>query len=78
MNSPLNPLIKKKESSTALIVRRQENVKEIAFHNDVILVMARNGHNVFIPHGETYARTGNVLYVLGTDTALGSTREFLR
>jgi Kef-type K+ transport system membrane component KefB len=55
-----------------------KKVKEIAFHKDVILVMARNGNNVFIPHGETYVRTGNVLYVLGTDTALGSTREFLR
>ncbi len=55
-----------------------KKVKEIAFHKDVILVMARNGDNVFIPHGETYVRTGNVLYILGTDTALGSTREFLR
>jgi Kef-type K+ transport system membrane component KefB/Trk K+ transport system NAD-binding subunit len=55
-----------------------KKVKEIAFHKDVILVMARSGNNVFIPHGETYVRTGNVLYVLGTDTALASTRQFLR
>ncbi|MDX9773477.1 MAG: monovalent cation:proton antiporter family protein [Bacteroidales bacterium] len=53
-------------------------VKEIAFHRDVILIMARSSNNVFIPHGETYLRTGNVLYVLGTDTALTRTREYLR
>lgn len=53
-------------------------VKEIAFHRDVILIMARSGNNVFIPHGETYLRTGNVLYILGTDTALTRTREYLR
>jgi Trk K+ transport system NAD-binding subunit len=55
-----------------------KKVKDIAFHKDVILIMARNGENVFIPHGETYVRTGNVLYVLGTETALLNTREFLR
>jgi Kef-type K+ transport system membrane component KefB/Trk K+ transport system NAD-binding subunit len=55
-----------------------KKVKEIAFHKDIILVMARSGNDVFIPHGETYIRTGNVLYVLGTDTALTNAREFLR
>jgi Kef-type K+ transport system membrane component KefB/Trk K+ transport system NAD-binding subunit len=52
-------------------------VKEIAFHRDIILIMARSGNNVFIPHGETYIKTGDVLYVLGTDTAMASTREYL-
>lgn len=53
-------------------------VKEIAFPKDIILVMARNENNVFIPHGETYIATGNVLYVLGTNTALAVTKEYLR
>jgi Kef-type K+ transport system membrane component KefB len=53
-------------------------VKDIAFHRDVILVMARSDDNVFIPHGETYLRTGNILYILGTETALAFTREYLR
>ena len=53
-------------------------VKDIAFHRDVILVMARSDENVFIPHGETYLRTGNVLYIMGTETALTVTREYLR
>jgi Trk K+ transport system NAD-binding subunit len=53
-------------------------VKDIAFHRDVILVMARSDDNVFIPHGETYLRTGNILYIMGTETALAFTREYLR
>lgn len=53
-------------------------VKDIAFHRDVILVMARSDENVFIPHGETYLRTGNILYIMGTETALTFTREYLR
>jgi Kef-type K+ transport system membrane component KefB/Trk K+ transport system NAD-binding subunit len=53
-------------------------VKDIAFHRDVILVMARSDDNVFIPHGETYLRTGNILYIMGTETALTVTREYLR
>jgi Kef-type K+ transport system membrane component KefB/Trk K+ transport system NAD-binding subunit len=53
-------------------------VKDIAFHRDVILVMARSEDNVFIPHGETYLRTGNILYIMGTETALAFTREYLR
>ena len=40
--------------------------------------MARSDENVFIPHGETYLRTGNVLYIMGTETALTVTREYLR
>ena len=52
-------------------------VKEIAFHKDAILIMARSGENKFIPHGETYLRTGYVLYIMGTDTAMEDTREKL-
>jgi Kef-type K+ transport system membrane component KefB len=52
-------------------------VKEIAFHKDAILIMAKSGENKFIPHGETYLRTGYVLYIMGTDTAMEDTREKL-
>ena len=49
-------------------------VKEIAFHKDAILIMARSGENKFIPHGETYLRTGYVLYIMATGTAMEDTR----
>jgi len=52
-------------------------VKEIAFHKDAILIMARSGENKFIPHGETYLRTGYVLYIMATGTAMEDTREKL-
>lgn len=50
-------------------------VKEIPFHKDAILMMVKRGNNFFIPHGETYFRTGDILQVFGTDTALLNTRE---
>ena len=53
-------------------------VKEIAFHKDAILILARNDDNYFIPHGETFLRMGFVLYILGTDTALATARTKLR
>jgi Kef-type K+ transport system membrane component KefB/Trk K+ transport system NAD-binding subunit len=53
-------------------------VKEVAFHKDVVLIMAKDGNNLFIPHGETYLRTGITLYIMGTDSALEDTRKKLR
>jgi Kef-type K+ transport system membrane component KefB/Trk K+ transport system NAD-binding subunit len=52
-------------------------VKEIAFHKDAILIMVKRGSNLFIPHGETYLKTGDILNILGTDSALENTREKL-
>jgi Trk K+ transport system NAD-binding subunit len=52
-------------------------VKEIAFHKDAILIMARGESSHFIPHGETFLRTGDILYIFGTDSALEDTREKL-
>jgi Kef-type K+ transport system membrane component KefB len=52
-------------------------VKEIAFHKDAILIMAKSDTNLFIPHGDTYLRQGDILYVFGTDSALEDTREKL-
>jgi len=52
-----------------------QQVKEIPFHKDAILMMVKRGNNFFIPHGETYFRKGDILQVFGTDTALQNTRE---
>lgn len=53
-------------------------VKEISIHKDAILIMAKDGNNLFIPHGETYLRTGMALYVMGTNTALEDLREKIK
>jgi Kef-type K+ transport system membrane component KefB len=50
-------------------------VKEIPFHKDAILMMVKRDNSFFIPHGNTYFRTGDILHVFGTDTALQYTRE---
>ncbi len=52
-------------------------VREIAFHKDAILIMVKRGTNLFIPHGETYLKTGDILNIFGTDSALESTRNKL-
>lgn len=52
-------------------------VREIAFDSDAILIMVKRGTNLFIPHGETYLKTGDILNIFGTDSALKSTREKL-
>jgi Trk K+ transport system NAD-binding subunit len=38
-------------------------VKEIAFHKDAILIMAKSDTNFFIPHVNTYLSQGDILYV---------------
>jgi len=53
-------------------------IKEIPFHGDGTLMMVRRGNNMFIPHGDTYLRLGDVLNVFGTPTALDNFRGTLR
>jgi len=50
-------------------------VREIPFHADAILMMVKRDNSFFIPHGATYFRTGDILHVFGTNTALQDTRE---
>lgn len=52
-------------------------IREIAFHKDAILIMVKRGTTLFIPHGETFLKTGDILNILGTDSALENTREKL-
>lgn len=50
-----------------------KQVKEIPFHKDAILIMVKRGNSFFIPHGETFFRSGDILHVFGTNTALQDT-----
>jgi Trk K+ transport system NAD-binding subunit len=52
-------------------------VREIPFHKDAILIMVKRGNNMFIPHGETYLKTGDTLNIFGTGSALENTRELV-
>ncbi len=55
----------------------KRKVKEIPFHKDAILIMVKRGTTLFIPHGETYLKTGDILNIFGTDSALEDTWEKL-
>jgi Kef-type K+ transport system membrane component KefB len=55
-----------------------QQVKEIAFHKDAILIMVKRGSDLFIPHGETYLKRGDILNIFGTDSALENTRDKMR
>ncbi len=52
-------------------------VKDVPFHKDAILIMVKRGTNLYIPHGETYLKTGDTLNIFGTGTALEITRQML-
>lgn len=53
-------------------------VKEIPFHGNGTIMMIKRNNNMFIPHGETYLRLGDVVNVFGTTTALDDYRNKLR
>jgi Trk K+ transport system NAD-binding subunit len=48
-------------------------VREIPFHKDALLMMIRRENSLFIPHGETYLRVGDILMMFGTQTAFDDT-----
>ncbi len=52
-------------------------VEEIHFHKDAILMMVKRENSFFIPHGETYIRTGDIFMVFGTQTAFEDTTHKL-
>jgi Kef-type K+ transport system membrane component KefB len=45
-------------------------IKEIPFHKDGTLMLIRRGSNMYIPHGDTYLRIGDIINVFGTNAAL--------
>jgi len=54
-----------------------QQVKEIAFNKNAILMMVKRENSFLIPHGDTYLRTGDMLLVFGTQTAFDETRRLV-
>lgn len=48
----------------------KRQIKDIPFHKDGELILIKHGEYVEIPHGDTMLRTGDVVTVMGTQTAL--------
>ncbi|HDZ40770.1 MAG TPA: hypothetical protein ENH59_03710 [Bacteroidetes bacterium] len=52
-----------------------QQLKNILFHKDAILIMVKRDNELFVPKGETYLRKGDILNILGTGTALDIARQ---
>ena len=50
-------------------------IKEIPLHKDGSLMLIRRGHQIFVPHGDTYLKTGDVVTALGTNSAMENFRK---
>jgi len=52
-----------------------QQLKNIVFHKDAILIMVKRDNVLFVPKGETHLRRGDILIILGTGTALNIARH---
>lgn len=52
-------------------------VMELSIPKDSMLMLVTRGTEKFVPHGDTFLRTGDILTVFGTGTAIRQIREVL-
>lgn len=52
-----------------------QQVKDIAFDKNAILMMVKRENSFLIPHGDTYLRIGDMLLVFGTQTSFDEIRR---
>ena len=52
-------------------------VKEIPFHGDGTIMMIKRGGVMYVPHGDTYLRLGDIVNVFGTNPAIEDFQEKL-
>ncbi len=50
-------------------------IKEIHFHQNISVILVKRDNEMKIPHGDTILNTGDVLFVIGTNTALEETQR---
>ena len=48
-------------------------LKEIHFHQNISVILIKRANEMKIPHGDSILNTGDVLFVIGTNTALEET-----
>jgi len=49
-------------------------LKEIHFHRNISVILVKRDNDMNIPHGDTILKTGDILFVIGTNTALEETQ----
>lgn len=52
-------------------------IKDIPLHKDGFIILVKRGTKMFIPHGENYFRTGDIVTIFGTQLALESIKSKL-
>ncbi|MCP4553122.1 MAG: hypothetical protein GY834_14035 [Bacteroidetes bacterium] len=52
-------------------------VREVPLHGDGTIMMIKRGGNMYVPHGDTYLRLGDIINVFGTNAAIEDYREKL-
>jgi Trk K+ transport system NAD-binding subunit len=52
-------------------------VMELSIPKDSMLMLVTRGTKKFVPHGDTYLKSGDLLTVFGTGTAIRQIREVL-
>jgi len=50
-------------------------IKDVSFHTDAIIILVKRNNSFFIPHGDSYLRTNDVLLVFGTPSAFEDTKQ---
>ncbi len=54
-----------------------KQIKDIPFQYNAILMMIKSGDEMKIPHGDTYLRKGDILHVVGTQSAIQETQKLV-
>ncbi len=52
-------------------------IKEIPFHGDGTIMMIKRDSNMYVPHGDTYIRLGDIVNVFGTNPAIDDFKQKL-
>jgi len=52
-------------------------IKELPLHKDGMIMLLTRGSEKYVPHGNTYLRSGDILTVFGTGTAIRQIREMV-
>jgi Kef-type K+ transport system membrane component KefB/Trk K+ transport system NAD-binding subunit len=54
-----------------------KSLKEIPFHKDAMIMLITRGTDKFVPHGDTYIKTGDVMTLFGTGSAINEVRQII-
>jgi Kef-type K+ transport system membrane component KefB len=54
-----------------------KKVMDLPLHKDAMIMLLTRGNEKFVPHGDTYIKTGDLITLFGTGTAIEEIRRFI-